>query len=159
MFPINPLWFGKSFSKWQTRLRGVLLLGGFDSSWLEWCTSNELGYHILKAWGQFYPSGRNLSSWKVQKKFILKGICHRPCRSEKHEASIRVIAQMLDWDSSIFFKSQITSPLWKCNCSKCEEKSRILKNQKRREFQWQLFEPDCVMKKLRFEYSMLSHHS
>lgn len=93
---INPLWFGKSFSKWQTRSLAVTLLPGSDSSRLKWSTCNELGYRILKAGGKFHSFRWGVFHlWNHRGKFVLEGILRRPCMSEIHKNSCEAMAQML----------------------------------------------------------------
>ena len=91
-----------------------------------------------------------------RRKFILEGIFHRSSVSQKHEASLKShnpnVGKRFMYALFIFFPDY--TALWKC-----EEKSRMLRSGKRREFQWWLFESDWVMKNVKLEYSKLSMHS
>lgn len=90
-----------------------------------------------------------------RRKFILEGIFHRSSVSQKHEASLKShnpnVGKRFIYAVFIFF--QIVSALWKC-----EEKSRMLRSGKRREFQWWLFESAWVMENVKLEYSKFSMH-
>ena len=109
----------------------------------------ELEANIIPLVGVFHL-------WRHRRTFILEGIFHRSSMSQDHEAAIKShnpnVGKRFMYAVFTFF--QITSALWKC-----EEKSRMLRSGKRKEFQWWLFESDWVMKNVKLEYSKLSTHS